>query len=102
MNIYVAKFDTQWKKEDLNEIFAPYGNVSSSTIEMDAFTDKSRGFGYVEMPDEEQAKAAIIALNQAEVKGCQIIVHEAEPKELKRGSYKVGSGGVNPYRFKKN
>lgn len=102
MNIFIAKFDTQWKEEDLNNLFTPYGSVKSATIEMDAFTEKSRGFGYVEMPDEEQAKAAIIALNETDVKGCQITVQKAEPKDVRKGSYKVGSGDVNPYRFKKN
>jgi RNA recognition motif-containing protein len=102
MNIYVAQLDAQMKDEDLKSIFAPYGNVASASVEIDAFTDKSRGFGYVDMPDEEQAKAAISSLHQKEINGHQIIVQEAVAKEIKRGSYKVGTGGVNPYRFKKN
>ncbi|HEX8313398.1 MAG TPA: RNA-binding protein, partial [Flavisolibacter sp.] len=68
----------------------------------DAFTDKSRGFGYVEMQDDQQAKTAIAALDKTEVNGRVITVQEAEPRESKKGSYKVGSGGINPYRFKKN
>jgi RNA recognition motif-containing protein len=102
MNIYVAKFDTQLNNEQLKNLFAPYGDVKSATVEMDVFTDRSRSFGYVEMPNEEEARAAIAALNQTEVNGCQLLVEVAEIKEVKRGSYKVGNGGVNPYQFKKN
>jgi len=102
MNIYISRFDLQWKNTDLENLFTPYGNVSSAAVSIDSFTDKSRGFGYVEMPDEEQAKKAIAALDKATVGGCELSVQEAEPKELKRGSYKVGGGTINPYRFKKN
>jgi RNA recognition motif-containing protein len=102
MNIYIARFDTEWKNKDLEDLFAPFGEVTSAVVEMDSFTDKSRGFGYVEMPDEEQARSAIAALNQTTVGSYQITVQEAEPKEIKRGSYKVGGGSINPYRFKKN
>jgi RNA recognition motif-containing protein len=102
MNIYIAQFDLQWNDKDLKELFKPFGEVTSASIEMDAFTDKSRGFGYVEMADDEQAKKAIAELNQTTVGSHQILVQEAEPKEVKRGSYKVGGGTINPYRFKKN
>jgi RNA recognition motif-containing protein len=102
MNIYVANIDLQWKNEDLQNLFTAYGAVQSAEIAMDAFTDKSRGFGYVEMPNDEEGQAAIAALNQKEVNGRLINVQLAEPKETRRGSYKVGNGGINPYRFKKN
>lgn len=102
MNIYVAQFDLQWKDEDLKNLFAPHGDVQSAKIEMDAFTERSRGFGYVEMPDEEQAQLAINTLDKSEINGRKLMVQKAEPKEMKRGSYKVGSTNVNPYRFKKN
>ena len=90
------------KNEDLQNLFAPHGEVASAEIAIDGFTEQSRGFGYVEMPVDAEARAAIAALNRKEVDGLQLKVQEAEPKELKRGSYKVGNGGVNPYRFKKN
>lgn len=102
MNIYVAKFDTQMNDNELRDLFTPYGEVKAASIEMDVFTNKSRGFGYVEMPDENQAKAAIEGLDQTTHNGNVITVQQSEPKEVKRGSYKVGNGGVNPYRFKKN
>jgi len=102
MNIYVARFDIEWKDKDLETLFTPFGEVKSAAIEMDAFTDKSRGFGYVEMPNDEQARTAIAALDQTTISSYQITVQEAEPKEQKQGSYKVGGGSINPYRFKKN
>ena len=102
MNIYVANFDTNWNDEDLRALFTPYGDVASATVEMDVFTEKSRGFGYVEMANDEQAEAAIRALNQTDHNGNKLVVKQAEPKVENKGSYKVGNGGVNPYRFKKN
>ena len=102
MNIYVANFSTQLNNDDLKNLFTPYGEVASAEVAIDGFTEKSRGFGYVEMPDENQARAAIAALNQKELNGTVLNVQEAEPRQLRRGSYKVGSGGFNPYRFKKN
>jgi RNA recognition motif-containing protein len=102
MTIYVANFDLQIKDDELRDLFTTYGEVQSANVEMDVFTDKSRGFGYVEMPDEEQAKTAIAGLNDSTFKGRVITVQQAEPKEIRRGSYKVGDGGVNPYRFRKN
>lgn len=101
MNIYVAQFDLEWKDEDLKNLFTPHGDVQSAKVEMDVFTDRSRGFGYVEMPDD-QARTAISALDKTEVNGKKLMVQEAEPKEARKGSYKVGNGGINPYRFKKN
>lgn len=102
MNIYIANFGMQVNNDELKTLFTPHGQVESAQVMIDAFTDKSRGFGYVNMPDDEQAKAAIAALNQTSFNGQTIEVKEATPREERRGSYKVGSGGVNPYRFKKN
>jgi RNA recognition motif-containing protein len=102
MNIYVSNFDSQLTDEKLKNLFTPYGEVLSATVEMDSFTDQSRCFGYVEMPDEKEAKTAIEALNQSEVNGRQIKVEERELKQVNKGSYKVGTVGVNPYRFKRN
>ena len=102
MNIYVANFDTQWSNEDLRNFFTPFGEVETAQIAMDAFTDKSRGFGHVEMPNVEQALAAIAATNQTAVNGKTISVQEAESKQIHKGSYKVGDGAVNIYSFRKN
>ena len=102
MNIYVANFDGHLKEQALKELFVPFGEIKSATIEMDVFTDKSRCFGYVEMPDDSQAEAAIAALNGSILEGRTMQVEVAEPKAEKRGSYKIGAGSINPYRFKKN
>ena len=100
MNIYVANFNTELTDEKLKDMFTPYGNVSSAKVMIDGFTDRSRGFGYVEMPDESEATNAISALNQKTIDGMVLTVSEAAPLEERKGSYKVGNG-VNPYRFKK-
>ncbi len=102
MNIYIGNFGTQLKDEELKNLFATHGEVTSAEVAMDVFTDRSRGFGYVIMPVDGEARAAIAALNQSSMNGQTLLVQEAEPREVKRGSYKVGDGGVNPYRFKKN
>lgn len=102
MNIYVGNFDTQWTSQNLEELFSPYGTVNKTEVMIDPFTERSRGFGYVEMPDEAEAGKAILALHQSELNGLKLAVSKAEHKEERKGSYKVGSGGINPYRFKKN
>lgn len=102
MNIFISNLDTRLTNEDLKSLFAAHGEVSSAAVAIDAFTDRSRGFGYVEMPLEDQARAAIAALHQTELSGQVISVQEATPKEEHKGSYKVGNGAVNVYRFKKN
>jgi RNA recognition motif-containing protein len=102
MNIYVANFDAQWNDDTLRDLFQPYGTVDSARVMIDGFTDLSRGFGYVEMPVEEEALAAIAALNDTEVGGKKLTLKQADPREVRKGSYKVGNGGINPYRFKKS
>lgn len=102
MNIYVANFDTQWTSENLKTLFDPYGEVDNAEVMIDAFTDRSRGFGYVEMADEAAAIQAISALNQTEQNGLKLTVTKAAPLVEQKGSYKVGNSGVNPYRFKKS
>lgn len=102
MNIIISNIDTRLSDEDLRNLFAAHGEVESAAIAMDAFTEQSRGFGYVDMPQEEQARAAIAALNQSELDGRVISVQQTEPQAVRKGSYKVGNGAVNIYRFKKN
>jgi RNA recognition motif-containing protein len=102
MNIYVGNFDTQWTNENLKDLFAPFGTVDKALVMIDAFTDRSRGFGYVEMPDDAAAGQAISALDQSEQNGLKLNVSKAAVREERKGSYKVGNGGINPYRFKRN
>lgn len=102
MNILISNLDTQLKDEDLRALFTVYGEVDTAAIAIDAFTDQSRGFGYVVMPQEEQARAAITALQGTELSGRVISVQQTEPKVERKGSYKAGNGMIKAYRFKKN
>src|SRR6476620_278341 len=81
MNIYVSNLSFNVQDEDLREFFAPYGEVTSAKIIMDKMTNQSRGFGFVEMSDDEASKKAIAELDGATVEGRAIKVMEAKPKE---------------------
>jgi RNA recognition motif-containing protein len=89
MNIYVANIPFKMKDEELLSLFSEFGEVISSKIIMDKFTQRSRGFGFVEMPDDV-AQAAIDGLNGREVMGLELRVNEARPKTEGTGG---GGGG---------
>ena len=91
MNIYVSNLSFNIQDEDLREFFAEYGDVTSAKVITDKFTGKSRGFGFVEMSDDEAAKKAIAELDQASVDNRTIRVMEAKPKEDKPS--RSGGGG---------
>ena len=92
MNIYVSGLSFKLNDADLRQLFEAYGEVSSAKIIMDKFTGRSRGFGFVEMGDEEGQKA-IDALNETEVDGKVIGVSVARPREDRpKGG---GGGGFN-------
>jgi RNA recognition motif-containing protein len=93
MNIYVSNLSFNVRDEDLREYFAEYGEVSSAKVINDKFTNKSRGFAFVEMPDDEAAKKAIAELDGASVDGRTIGVSVARPKEERSGGNKGGGGG---------
>lgn len=99
MNIYVSNLSFNVQDEDLKEFFTPYGEVSSAKIITDKFTGKSRGFGFVEMPDGEAGNKAIAALDNGTVDGRTIRVTVAKPKESKpsnnRSPFRDSSGGGN-------
>ncbi|MDN5214329.1 RNA-binding protein [Fulvivirgaceae bacterium BMA12] len=80
MNIFVANLDFNFKSEGLKELFEEYGEVSSAKIIMDFGTGKSKGFGFVEMPDDNEAQLAINSLNEHEINGRPIVVKEAKPR----------------------
>ena len=81
MNIYVSNLSFNVQDEDLRAFFAEYGEVSSAKIILDKETRRSRGFGFVEMPNDEEAKKAIEELNGGSVEGRAISVTEARPRE---------------------
>lgn len=79
MNIYVSNIPFKMTDDQLHELFASHGEVTSAKIIMDKFTKRSRGFGFVEMPDEA-AQSAIANLNGKEVMGLALRVNEARPR----------------------
>ncbi len=95
MNIFVAKLNFATDETYLREAFEVYGDVDSVKIISDKFTGKSKGYGFVEMPDDDQARAAIDALNDTEFDGRTIVVKKAEPRENRggRGGGRGGYGG---------
>jgi RNA recognition motif-containing protein len=95
MNIYVSNLSFNVTDEDLQDYFAEYGEVSSAKVIMDKFTGKSRGFAFVEMPDDEAAKKAIAELDGASVDGRTIGVSVAKPREDRAngGGNRGGGGG---------
>lgn len=83
MNIYVSNLSFAVQDEDLKSYFAEYGVVTSAKVITDKFTNRSRGFGFVEMADEAQAQKAITELDGAMVDGRAIKVNVAKPREEK-------------------
>ncbi len=80
MNIYVANIPFKASDNELKELFETYGEVTSAKIVMDKLTNRSRGFGFIEMPDEESARQAINSLNGSSFQGKDLTVNEARPK----------------------
>jgi RNA recognition motif-containing protein len=94
MNIFVAKLNFDTREDHLKEVFEEFGEVSSAKIIMDKFTGRSKGFGFIEMPNDEEAQNAINDLNESELDGRNIVVKKAEPRENNRGgSNRRGGGG---------
>lgn len=81
VNIFVGNLPYSATDADLREAFSAYGQVSSASVIMDKFTGKSRGFGFVEMPNRDEALNAIAALNDKDLNGRAIRVNEAQPRE---------------------
>ena len=81
MNIYVSNLSFAVVDEDLRSYFAEYGEVTSAKVIMDKYTNRSKGFGFVEMPDDAAAEKAIAELNGATVDGRSIKVNVAKPRE---------------------
>jgi RNA recognition motif-containing protein len=81
MNIYVGNLSFGTDDEELREVFAEFGDVASAKVVIDRETDRSRGFGFVEMDNDDEGKAAIEALDGAELGGRNLRVNEAKPRE---------------------
>ena len=80
MNIYVGNLSYDTTEGDLREAFESFGQIESVKIIVDEFSGRSKGFGFVEMPAEEEAKAAISGLDGKELKGRTLKVNKARPK----------------------
>ena len=91
-NIYVGGLPYAVNDDQLEEVFSEYGPVQSARVITDRMTGQSRGFGFVEM-DEEDAVKAISALNGSQLGGRTLTVNEARPRERRSGGYGGGGGG---------
>jgi RNA recognition motif-containing protein len=106
MNIYVGNLSWQMTDEDLRTLFEQYGSVTSAKIVKDKVSGRSKGFGFVEMPEDSEAQNALSSLYESEVLGRKIIVNEAQPKPqnggggggFKKRSFGGGSGGGGGYK----
>lgn len=100
MNIYVGNISHDATEDDLREAFAAFGQIDSVSIIKDKFSGESRGFGFVEMPDKGEAQAAIEGMNGKDLKGRDLSVNEARPREERsgggRGGRPGGGGGGRP------
>jgi len=96
MNIYVGNLSFDVKEENLQTAFEAFGQVSSATIVKDKYSGQPRGFGFVEMPDQNEARTAIANLNGKELLGRQMNVNEARPRPNRGGPGRQGGRGGRP------
>ena len=93
MRIYVGNLSFNTDEQQLEQLFAPLGQVESVRLIRDQATGRSRGFGFVEMADSSQGQAACQALDQREFEGRRLTVNEAKPQERRSGGFDGGGGG---------
>ena len=93
MNIYVGNISRTATEQDLKEAFEAFGAVQSVAIIKDKFSGESRGFGFVEMPNKEEAVKAISGLTGKDLKGRSLKVNEAQPRSAGGGGGRGGFGG---------
>jgi len=93
MDIYVGNLPYQADDQKLQELFAQYGNVTSARVITDKFSGESKGFGFVEMPDNNEALTAIKATNEQDFMGRNLRVNESQPKPRSGGNRGGGGGG---------
>ena len=95
MNIFVGNLPRDITEEDLNEAFGAFGKIASVSVIKDKFTGEPRGFAFVEMPNKNEAQAAIAGVNGKMIKGKSLNVNEARPKtEGSRGGAGAAGGGA--------
>jgi len=105
MNIYVSNLSFNTNDAELNELFSAYGSVSSAKVITDRESGRSRGFGFVEMSNDDEAKAAMSGLNNKEVEGRAMSVSVAKEREERssgggsRGGYSNNRGGGGGNRW---
>ena len=104
MNIYVGNLSYEVTEEDLNNAFAAYGEVVSAKVIKDQYSGRSKGFGFIEMPNNEEGEAAINGLNNKELKGRVVKVNQANPRRDGRsggggGKGRQGQGNYNRKRY---
>ncbi len=93
MNIYVGNLDRNVVEADLKEAFQAFGEVATASVIKDKFSNESRGFGFVEMPNSAEAQKAISMLNGKALKGRTATVNEAKPRTDKPRTGGFGGGG---------
>ena len=91
MNIYAGNLSRDVSDADLREAFEKFGKVTSAVVIKDQFSGTSRGFGFVEMPEQKEAEAALKGLNETGLKGSNMTVNEARPR-AERGGHGGGRG----------
>ena len=92
MRIFVGNLPWAIHDDSLRDLFAAYGQVNSATVMVDRDTGRSKGFGFVDMPDDGEAQKAIAALNGKDTQGRPLTVNEARPREFRGGGRESGMG----------
>jgi RNA recognition motif-containing protein len=100
VDIYVGNLPYSYGNQDLEALFSQHGSVTSARVVMDRETGRSRGFGFVEMPNDAEAQAAMAALNGTQVQGRALTVNQSKPRDPASrpmggggGGYRGGGGG---------
>ncbi|MDF1596893.1 MAG: RNA-binding protein [Acidimicrobiia bacterium] len=94
MNIYVGNLPYTFTSSDLESVFTPFGEVTSSQVIMDRATGRSRGFGFIEMANDDEGREAIEKLDGSDMDGRRLTVNEARPRQERRPG---GGGGGDRY-----
>ena len=97
MNIYVGNLSYDTDDQALREVFEKYGSVDSVNVILDKFSGRSKGFGFIEMPDNSEAQKALDELDDKELDGRNIKVNQAKPREERGGGNRGDGGSGNRY-----